>query len=127
MDGAVMSNILKIAMMFAITGQPFTGIGNWASSILICVLCGVVTSAIPGAGMIGAVIIMDFFGFPTELFPIIASLTFLVDPLATMNNCTGDCSASMLVTLLSSSQGPRFQTGGPACKMPEALYVTHMK
>ena len=98
MDGAVMSNILKIAMMFAITGQPFTGIGNWASSILICVLCGVVTSAIPGAGMIGAVIIMDFFGFPTELFPIIASLTFLVDPLATMNNCTGDCSASMLVT-----------------------------
>ena len=43
---------------------------------------------------------MDFFGFPTELFPIIASLTFLVDPLATMNNCTGDCSASMLVTCI---------------------------
>lgn len=98
MDGAVMSNILKIAMMFAITGQSFTGIGTWASAILICVLCGVVTSAIPGAGMIGAVIIMDFFGFPSELFPIIASLTFLVDPLSTMNNCAGDCSASMLVT-----------------------------
>ncbi len=98
MDGAVMSNMLKIAMMFAITGQAFTGIGNWAGAILICVLCGVVTSAIPGAGMIGAVIIMDFFGFPTELFPIIASVTFLVDPLATMNNAAGDCSASMLVT-----------------------------
>lgn len=100
MDGAVMSNLLKIAMMFAITGQAFTGIGNWASAILICVLCGVVTSAIPGAGMIGAVIIMDFFGFPTELFPIIASVTFLVDPLATMINATGDCSASMLVSRL---------------------------
>lgn len=98
MDGAVMSNILKIAMMFAITGRSFTGIGNWVSAIIICVLCGVVTSAIPGAGMIGAVIIMDFFGFPSELFPIIASLTFLIDPLATMNNCAGDCAASMLVT-----------------------------
>lgn len=98
MDGAVMSNMLKIAMMFAMTGLPFTGIGNWAGAILICVLCGVVTSAIPGAGMIGAVIIMGFFGFPTEYFPIIASVTFLVDPLATMINCTGDCSASMLVT-----------------------------
>lgn len=98
MDGAVMSNMLKIAMMFAITGRSFTGLGSWASAILICVLCGVVTSAIPGAGMIGAVIIMEFFGFPSELFPIIASLTFLVDPLATMNNCCGDCSASMLVT-----------------------------
>ena len=98
MDGAVMSNILKIAIMFALTGKPFTGIGNWASAILICVLCGVVTSAIPGAGMIGAVIIMNFFGFPTEYFPIIASLTFLVDPLSTMNNCCGDCSVSMVVT-----------------------------
>ncbi len=98
MDGAVMSNILKIAMMFAITGRSFTGIATWGSAILICVLCGVVTSAIPGAGMIGAVIIMDFFGFPAELFPIIASLTFLVDPMSTMINCTGDCSASMLVS-----------------------------
>ena len=98
MDGAVMSNMLKIAMLFAMTGKSFTGLGNWAAAILICVLCGVVTSAIPGAGMIGAVIIMGFFGFPTEYFPIIASLTFLVDPLATMNNCAGDCSASMLVT-----------------------------
>ena len=57
-----------------------------------------VTSAIPGAGLIGAVIIMEFFGFPPELLPHIATLTFMVDPLATMNNCCGDCSASMLVT-----------------------------
>jgi Na+/H+-dicarboxylate symporter len=100
MDGAVMSNLLKIAMMFALTGRSFTGIGNYASSILLCVMCGVVTSAIPGSGMIGAVMIMSFFDFPYEFFPIIASLTFLVDPMATTINCVGDCTSSMIVTRL---------------------------
>lgn len=98
MDGAVLSNMLKIAMMFALAGVPFTGIGNYASAIMLCVFCGVVTSAIPGSGMIGAVMIMSFYGFSTEYFPIIASLTFFVDPFSTCINCCGDCSASMMVT-----------------------------
>ena len=98
MDGTVMCNILKIAMMFAMVGRPFTGIGNWVSAILICVLCGVVTSAVPGMSMITSIIIMEFFGMPSDIFPILVSLGFLVDPMSTMNNCCGDCSSSMLVT-----------------------------
>ena len=98
MDGAVMSNMLKIGMMFAMAGIPFAGIGNYASAIMLCVFCGVVTSAIPGAGMIGAVMIMSFYGFDMSYFPIVASLTFFVDPFTTCINCYGDCTASMMVT-----------------------------
>ncbi len=100
MDGAVMSNMLKIAMLFALSGLPFSGLLTYVEAILICTFCGVVTSAIPGSGMIGAVIIMGFFGFSQEYFPIIASLTFFVDPFSTAINCTGDCTTSMIVTRL---------------------------
>lgn len=100
MDGAVMSNTLKTIMLFALCGVPFTGFGTYLETIIICCFCGVVTSAIPGSGMIGAVIIMGFFGFPQEYFPIIASLTFFVDPFSTAINCTGDCTVSMMVSRL---------------------------
>ena len=43
-------------------------------------------------------IIVNLFGFPAEAFPIIATIGFLVDPMATCLNSSGDTIASMIVT-----------------------------
>lgn len=100
MDGTCLSSILKIAFLFGVFGKDFTGIGTFASAMLISVLGGVVMSGVPGGGLIGEMLIVNLYGFPPEAFPIIATIGFLVDPPATMVNATGDAVAAMMVTRL---------------------------
>lgn len=92
--------LLKIAFLFGVFGKDFTGIGTFASAMLISVLGGVVMSGVPGGGLIGEMLIVNLYGFPPEAFPIIATIGFLVDPPATMVNATGDAVAAMMVTRL---------------------------
>ncbi len=98
MDGTVLSSILKISFLFGIFGQEFTGVGTYATAILLSILGGVVMSGVPGGGLIGEMLIVNMYGFPPEAFPIIATIGFLVDPPATWLNATGDTVASMVVT-----------------------------
>lgn len=100
MDGTVFASILKIAFLFGIFGKPFTGIGTLASAMLISVMSGVVMSGVPGGGLIGEMLIVSLYGFPAEAFPIIATIGFLVDPIGTCINASGDTIASMMVTKL---------------------------
>ena len=100
MDGTCLSSILKIAFLFGIFGRDFTGIGTFATAMLISILGGVVMSGVPGGGLIGEMLIVNLYGFPPEAFPIIATIGFLVDPPATMVNATGDAVAAMMVTRL---------------------------
>ncbi len=98
MDGTVLSTILKISFLFGIFQIPFTGIGTYASAIMLAIAGGVVMSGVPGGGLIGEMFIVTMYGFPPEAFPIIATIGYLVDPPATMINASGDTIASMLVT-----------------------------
>lgn len=100
MDGTCLSSILKISFLFGIFGQQFTGIGTWATAIVVSVLGGVVMSGVPGGGLVGEMLIVNLYGFPPEAFPIIATIGFLVDPPATMVNAAGDSVASMMVARL---------------------------
>lgn len=97
MDGSVFSAILKISLMYGLFGREFTGIGTWARATVVAILNGMVMSAVPGGGLIGEVLIMNLYGFPMEAFPIIATIGFLVDPPATLINCTGDSVVSLMV------------------------------
>ncbi len=98
MDGSCLASILKIALLFGIFQHPFSGVGVWATAIVIAVLSGVVMSGVPGGGLIGEMLIVSMYGFPPEAFPVIAMIGYLVDPPATMVNASGDTVASMLVT-----------------------------
>lgn len=100
MDGTVFASILKIAFLFGIYGKPFTGFGTYASAMLIAVMSGVVMSGVPGGGLIGEMLIVSLYGFPAEAFPMLATIGFLVDPIGTCINATGDTIASMMVTRL---------------------------
>ncbi len=100
MEGSVLAAMLKIAFLFGLFGQEFTGWGLYGVSLLISVLAGVVMSGVPGGGLIGEMLIITLFGFPLEAFPIIATIGFLVDPPATCLNVTGDTVSAMVVTRL---------------------------
>lgn len=104
MDGTCLSSILKIAVLFGVFGQEFTGIGTYLTAILISVLGGVVMSGVPGGGLIGEMLICNIYGFPPEAFPIVAAIGFLVDPPATMVNASGDAVAAMMVTRLTEGK-----------------------
>ena len=111
MDGSCLAAILKIAVLFALFGRPFTGIETLASAVGVALLCGVVMSGIPGGGFLGEMLIVTLYGFGPEALPVIAMLGTLVDPPATMINASGDTVAAMLIARLLDKSDP-----GPAAR-----------
>lgn len=97
MDGSVLSSIVKIAFLFGVFNQSFTGAGTYAMAIAVAILSAFVLSGAPGGGLVGEMLIVSLFGFPPEAFPLIATLGFLFDPAATCLNASGDAIASMMV------------------------------
>ena len=100
MDGSCLAAILKIAVLFALFGRPFSGAETLAGAVGVALLCGVVMSGIPGGGFLGEMLIVSLYGFGPEALPVIAMLGTLVDPPATMINASGDTVAAMMVTRL---------------------------
>jgi Na+/H+-dicarboxylate symporter len=98
MDGTALTTLMKIAFLFGIFGMDFTGLGVWTTAIAISVMSGVVMSGIPGGGMMGSLIIVAFYGFNTEVIPIIVTIGMLTDAIATMINATGDAVVCMMVS-----------------------------
>ena len=98
MDGAVMTTLFKIAFLFGIFNLEFVGLSVWVPAILISTMSGVILSGIPGGGMMGELIILSFYGFNPEVFPIILTIGLLTDPIATMVNSTGDTVVSLMVS-----------------------------
>ena len=100
MEGSSMGAILKIVFLFGIFGKPFVGLDTYLIALLIAILSSVVMSGIPGGGLIGEMLIVTLYGFPLEVFPIIATIGWLIDPPATCINVCGDSVASMMVARL---------------------------
>ncbi len=97
MEGSCMASVLKIAFLFSLFGKPFTGIDTYLTAIFISVLSGVVMSGIPGGAFIGEMLIVSFYGFPLEAFPVIATIGWLTDPPGTCLNAVGDISSTLLI------------------------------
>ena len=97
MHGSVMGAILKIAFLFTVFGEPFSGIGTFAPAILIAILSGMVMSGIPGGGLIGEMLIVSLYNFPAGAFAIIATIGIVIDAPATAVNVVGNTATSMLI------------------------------
>lgn len=97
-DGSVIGGVLKIIFLFGIFDMPNSGIGTFFLIISVSLLVGAVMGAIPSGGMIGEMLILSLFGFPPEALPIIAAISTLIDPPATMLNASGDNVAGMMVS-----------------------------
>ncbi len=100
MEGSSMASILKIVFLFSIFGRSFNGVGDILLALLIAVLSGVVMSGIPGGGLIGEMLIVSLYGFPSVAFPIISTIGWLVDSPGTCLNVVGDIPSAMMINRL---------------------------
>ncbi len=101
MDGtSLYQGIAAVFIMQVIwpEGLTFT---NQLVIIVTALLASIGSAAVPSAGMVMLVIVLESIGFPAELLPIGLALIFAVDrPLdmcRTVVNVTGDATVSMLV------------------------------
>ncbi|MGB0981845.1 MAG: dicarboxylate/amino acid:cation symporter [Winogradskyella sp.] len=101
MDGtSLYQGIAAVFIMQVIwpDGLTFT---NQLIIVLTALLASIGSAAVPSAGMVMLVIVLESIGFPPELLPIGLALIFAVDrPLdmcRTVVNVTGDATVSMLV------------------------------
>ena len=102
-DGSVIGGVLKVLFAMSLFHQTLTP-GRLLLVIGVAILVGVVMGAIPSGGMMGELLILSAFGFPPETLPLLAIISILIDPMATLLNATGDNVAAMLVTRLTAAQ-----------------------
>lgn len=96
-DGSVLGAIIKIAFLFGIFHMSFSGPAVLITALLIALLVGTVMGAIPSGGMLGEMVILSLYGFPPQALIIIAAISIIIDPIATMLNVTGNTVSSLLV------------------------------
>ncbi len=89
-EGSVIGGMIKIAFLFGIFHLDFSGVSVLATAMIVSVLVGTVMGAIPSGGMLGELLILAVYGFPPTVLMVIAAISIIIDPLATMLNVTGN-------------------------------------
>ena len=108
-DGSVIGGVLKIIFAMGLFHKQLT-VESAVLTVGVAVLVGVAVGAIPGGGMIGEMLILSVFGFPPETLPLLAAISIIIDPLATLLNSTGDNVAAMMVARMTHGNlWPRLQ------------------
>ncbi len=100
MDGTSLYQAIAAVFIFQALGLDLT-FGDQLTIVLTALLASIGSAAVPGAGMVMLVIVLESVGLPPELLPIGLALIFAVDrPLdmcRTVVNVTGDAMVAMLV------------------------------
>ena len=110
-DGSVIGGVLKVLFAMSLFHQELT-FGRLLMAAGVAILVGVVVGAIPSGGMIGEMLILSVFGFPPETLPLLAAISIIIDPLATLLNATGDNVAAMMVARLTAGTEWRTEPEG---------------
>jgi Na+/H+-dicarboxylate symporter len=101
MDGTSLYQAVAAVFVMQVLWPEGLSFANQMSIVLTALLASIGSAAVPGAGMVMLVIVLESIGFPKELYPIALALIFAVDrPLdmcRTAINVTGDATVSMLV------------------------------
>jgi Na+/H+-dicarboxylate symporter len=100
-DGSVIGGVLKILFAMSLFQKHLT-FESLLLTVGVAILVGVVVGAIPSGGMIGEMLILSVFGFPPETLPLLAVISVIIDPLATLLNATGDNVAAMMVARITN-------------------------
>ncbi|NJC89185.1 MAG: dicarboxylate/amino acid:cation symporter [Desulfuromonas sp.] len=110
-DGSVIGAVAKALFAISLFRLELTP-SVLIMTVAVAILAGVVIGAIPTGGMIGEMVILSVFGFGQEALPLLAVISVIIDPLATLLNATGDNAAAMLVNRVAAGGlEPVGQTG----------------
>src|SRR5690606_4637773 len=96
-DGASLSSIVKITVVFAIIGRDSMDAVTILTALVITVIVSIVAGGIPIVGYIGDILMISVYDYPVDAIPVVVILGTLVDPLATVLNSNGDTVASMMI------------------------------
>lgn len=96
-EGSIIGGMFKIAFLISAFHMSLTGFLVCVLAIAVSILVGTVMGAIPGGGMLGEMLILATYGFPSEALVSIVAISIIIDPLATMLNATGNTIASLVI------------------------------
>ncbi len=101
MDGTSLYQAVAAVFILQVLWPEGLSFSNQLTIILTALLASIGAAAVPGAGMIMLVIVLEALGFPSEKLPIALALIFAIDrPLDMMRtviNVTGDATVSTIV------------------------------
>jgi Na+/H+-dicarboxylate symporter len=97
-EGSVIGGVFKIAFLFGVFQLDFSGVSVLLLAFGVSLLVGTVMGAIPSGGMLGEMLILSIYGFPSSALMVIAAISILIDPIATMLNVTGNTVGAMMVS-----------------------------
>ncbi len=101
MDGTSLYQAVAAVFILEIFWPDGLTFASQITIILTALLASVGAAAVPGAGMVMLVIVLDAVGFPAEKLPMALALIFAIDRpldmLRTVVNVTGDATVSTLV------------------------------
>ncbi len=96
MDGTALYQAVAAVFIAQTLGMDL-GIGAQLTIILTAVLASIGTAAVPGAGIIMLVIILEAVGVPTPGIALILGVDRILDMMRTVINVTGDASVAVIV------------------------------
>jgi len=101
MDGTSLYQAVAAVFILQVLWPEGLSFTNQLTIILTALLASIGAAAVPGAGMIMLVIVLEALGFPSDKLPIALALIFAIDrPLDMMRtviNVTGDATVSTIV------------------------------
>ncbi len=101
MDGTSLYQAVAAVFILQVLWPEGLSFSNQLTIILTALLASIGAAAVPGAGMIMLVIVLESLGFPAEKLPVALALIFAIDrPLDMMRtviNITGDATVSTIV------------------------------
>ena len=101
MDGTSLYQAVAAVFVMQVLWPEGLGFANQMAIVLTALLASIGSAAVPGAGMVMLVIVLESIGFPKDLYPVALALIFAVDRpldmLRTTINVTGDATVSMVV------------------------------
>ncbi|KAA1246385.1 dicarboxylate/amino acid:cation symporter [Aquimarina sp. RZ0] len=101
MDGTSLYQAVASVFIMQVLWPEGLTFSNQLTIVLTALLASIGSAAVPGAGMVMLVIVLEAIGFPSDKLPIGLALIFAVDRpldmLRTTINVTGDATVSMIV------------------------------
>jgi Na+/H+-dicarboxylate symporter len=96
-EGSIIGGMVKIAFLFGVYHMDFNSLTVMFTAMGVSMLVGTVMGAIPSGGMLGEMLILSVYGFPSEALMMIAAISVIIDPIATLLNATGNTVSALLV------------------------------
>jgi proton glutamate symport protein len=101
MDGTALYQAVAAVFIAQSLGMP-VGLSGQLTIVLTAVLASIGTAAVPGAGIIMLVIILQAIGVPSAGIALILGVDRILDMLRTLTNVTGDATVA---TVVAASEG----------------------